>query len=292
MLENKDILYPRSDWRLLITPPNQGAVNMAIDEAILEAVGRGEVLPTLRLYSWRPACLSLGYAQSLAEVDITRLTKLGWDIVRRPTGGKAILHADDLTYSVIGPHTEIRLAGSILESYYRLSRALLSALHYLGINAEVRQKSPQVANSNQSSVETNKITPPGPVCFEMPSTYEITMEDKKLIGSAQARRKEGILQHGSVPLYGDLTRITQCLKFSSEEARFIAADRLLKRAATIESTLGKRIDWETAAQTFSRAFQETLNLDFHPSSLTPFEEKRAAELVRTKYAHPSWTQHI
>jgi len=84
--------YPHSTWRLIITPPAAGAWNMAIDEAILEATGTGSAPPTLRLYGWDPACLSLGYAQPIADADLDRLALAGWDLVRRPTGGRAILH--------------------------------------------------------------------------------------------------------------------------------------------------------------------------------------------------------
>src|SRR5271169_6015035 len=111
-------------WRLLITPPARGARNMAVDESILEHIGRGASLPTLRLYSWQPPCLSLGHAQPFADVDVPRLNARGWEVVRRPTGGRAILHTDELTYSVIAPTNERRVAGSLLESYNRLARAL------------------------------------------------------------------------------------------------------------------------------------------------------------------------
>jgi lipoate-protein ligase A len=96
----------KDSWRLLVTPPARGAWNMAVDEAILEAVGRGASLPTLRLYAWEPACLSLGYAQPIGDVDQPRLRARGWDLVRRPTGGRAVLHTDELTYSVIAPPGE------------------------------------------------------------------------------------------------------------------------------------------------------------------------------------------
>ena len=85
-------------WRYLITPPARGAWNMAVDEAVLETTSRGEALPTLRLYAWSPACLSLGFAQSFKDVDVTRLKAHGWEVVRRTTGGRAILHVDELTY--------------------------------------------------------------------------------------------------------------------------------------------------------------------------------------------------
>ena len=94
-------------WRLLYTPPSSGAWNMAVDEAILEHIHRGESQPTLRLYAWEPACLSLGHAQSFADVDMKRVKERGWEVVRRVTGGRAILHTDELTYSVTGSANEI-----------------------------------------------------------------------------------------------------------------------------------------------------------------------------------------
>ena len=109
---------------------------MAVDAAILTAAGRGDVPPTLRLYAWDPPCLSLGYAQPVLDVDLDRLAAKGWDLVRRPTGGRAILHTDELTYAVIGPLDEPRLAGSILESYKRLAAGLLRGLQILAVPAE------------------------------------------------------------------------------------------------------------------------------------------------------------
>jgi len=292
MIKNVVKTYPHSEWRLLITPPKPGTLNMAIDEAILEFVGRGDLPPTLRLYAWDPPCLSLGYAQPLNDVDLDRLNQSGWDLVRRPTGGKAILHTDELTYAVIAPHTEIRMAGSVLESYSRLSQALLLALQFLGVPANIRHKSKEVETSQKNGQIKYGQKNPGPVCFEEPSTYEIIVNNKKLLGSAQARRKEGILQHGSLPLYGDLTRIIQVLKFSDEKTRVIAANRLLNRATTIELVLGEKIDWKITAEAFSKAFQQVLNLALQMAPITSKEETRAAELVMDKYENPTWTERI
>lgn len=265
-------------WRLLLTPPAPGAWNMALDEAILEAVGRRDALPTLRLYAWDPPCLSLGYAQPLSDVDLPRLRARGWDIVRRPTGGRAILHTDELTYSVIAPPDEPRLSGTLLESYNRLAAALLRALHILGLPAEIQSKdvpAPGVVNTN-------------PVCFEVPSVYEITVGGKKLVGSAQARRREGILQHGTLPLTGDLTRILQVLAFPDGESRSRAAARLLQRATTVEGFLGRKISWDGAVQAFVTAFGEVLSLNLQAGELSAAERQRAQELVEKKYAHPEW----
>lgn len=267
-------------WRLLITPPARGAWNMAVDESILEHIGRGASLPTLRLYAWAPACLSLGHAQPFADVDMARLKSRGWEVVRRATGGRAILHTDELTYSVIAPNDEPRVEGSVLESYNRLAGALLRAVKSLEIPVEMKEGK---ANENGTL---------NPVCFEVPSTYEITVNGKKLIGSAQARKKEGVLQHGSLPLSGDLTRITQALRFENESARENAAKRLLERATTVESALGREVGWETAAQAFVEAFEAQLGLRFERGELSESESRRADELVREKYDHPSWTERV
>ncbi len=274
--------FTPTDWRLLLHPPARGAWNMAVDEAILEGINRGESPTTLRLYSWDPPCLSLGYAQPSADVDFTRLQALGWDLVRRPTGGRAILHTDELTYSVIGPQSEPRLSGGVLQSYQVLAQALLRALHILQVPAQ--------ASPNPEPPVDSPAT--GPVCFEVPSNYEITVDGKKLIGSAQARRREGVLQHGSLPIRGDLTRIVQALSFPDEEQRAHAAWRLSQRALTLEMILGRPPKLSTVGQAFIEAFQETLNLDLVLGELTAQEYSRAKQLASEKYSSPGWNARI
>ncbi len=266
-------------WRLLYTPPSTGAWNMAVDESILEHIHRGEAQPTLRLYSWNPPCLSLGHAQSFNDVDVARLKSHGWDVVRRVTGGRAILHTDELTYSVTGSAEEPVLSGGVLESYNRLAQALLHAVQSLSVPVEMKEHEDGHTQQNLN-----------PVCFEVPSTYEITVNGKKLIGSAQARKKEGVLQHGSLPLTGDLTRICDALIFENESARETAKERLLARATTVESVLGVGTDWETAAQAFVRGFEAELGIQFERGELSKSESQRSEELVQEKYAHPSWTE--
>lgn len=273
--------YPQSTWRLIEHTPATGAWNMAVDEAILESVYSGDSPATLRLYAWEPACLSLGLAQPFNEVDMAALSSRGWDFVRRPTGGRAILHVDELTYAVIAPETEPRVKGGVLESYLRLSKALLESLRIMGLSPESNEKT-----------QNGDPEKPNPVCFEVPSNYEITVNGKKLIGSAQARRKSGILQHGALPLYGDLTRIITALRFSDEASRVSAKERLLDHATTVEMELGGAPEWQEASAAFQKAFHTKLNLIFEKGTLTESENKRARELMRNKYAHPSWTQRI
>ena len=271
-------------WRLFITPPARGAWNMALDESILEHIGRGESSPTLRLYAWDPACLSLGQAQPFTDVDTARLKHNGWEVVRRATGGRAILHTDELTYSVIAPLNEPVVAGSILESYHRISQALLAAVNSLEIPVEVKE--------GKAVGHASSVTQTNPVCFEVPSTYEITVNGKKLVGSAQARKRDGVLQHGTLPLTGDLTRICQALVFENESEREKASKRLLEQATTVESVLGRNISWDSAAQAFVRAFEAQLGISFERGEVSNSESKRTDELVREKYDHPSWMERV
>jgi lipoate-protein ligase A len=273
--------FTHQQWRLIITPPARGAWNMAVDETLLDAAGKGLSLPCLRLYSWEPPCLSIGYAQPSSDVDRQKLKYFGWDLVRRPTGGRAILHTDELTYSVVAPLSETRVSGGVLESYQRLSKALLAALHSLGLPAEAHPIHP--AGSNQANA---------PVCFEVPSHYEIVVADKKLIGSAQARRKDGVLQHGTLPLWGDLTRITKVLVYSDDQIQKDAAVRLLSHATTVESVLGFRISWDTTAHALVEGFQSELDLELVQDELSEQEIKRAEQLTQEKYSHPSWLVRI
>ena len=213
-------------------------------------------------------------------MDNTRLEERGWEVVRRLTGGRAILHTDELTYSITGSAREPVLAGGVLESYNRIAQALLLAVKDLGLPVEMKE------HAGDSPTHTN------PVCFEVPSTYEITVSGRKLIGSAQARKKEAVLQHGSLPLTGDLRRICQALVFEDEAAREDAAQRLLRRATTVESALGQAVTWETAAEAFIQAFESQFGLCFERGELSEPESERAEELVREKYDHPSWTERV
>jgi lipoate-protein ligase A len=263
-------------WRFIYDSPTSGAMNMARDEAIMLSVAAGALPPTLRLYAWQPFCLSLGYGQRITDADLERLTLHGWHIVRRPTGGRAILHGDELTYSVALPDNHKLASGDVIESYRRISRALLLALQHLGLSPESEKQ-----DKNNRSV--------GAVCFEVPSHYEITVQGRKLIGSAQLRRKNGILQHGSFPLYGDIARICDALFYPDDFARSIAKQQVRDRATTLEAVCGQAIAWESVAEAFRTGFAEAFDLELLPDELTPQEQQHAAELVETVYNNPTWT---
>lgn len=254
---------------------------MALDEALLESIGLNDGLPVLRLYSWEPGCVSLGYAQPISDINASKREAFGWDIVRRPTGGRAVLHIDELTYSVIAPKNEPRVHGSIIESYRVLSQALLNALKIIGLNAEADKEYTLPEGSQKNA----------PVCFEVPSNYEITAAGKKLIGSAQARKHRAVLQHGSLPLFGDITRILDVMDFASIEQAQRAKTKLLNHAATVESVLGRQISFDQTAAAYQTAFAETLNINFQSAQPTQEELSRAYELEKEKYKNPEWIAH-
>lgn len=254
---------------------------MAVDEAILLSMADGNAPPTVRFFAWTPPCLSLGYAQPLADVDLEQLGARGWGLVRRPTGGRAILHTDELTYSIIAPMAEPRVLGGVVESYRQLSAGLLRGLELLGLPAHADK---EYALPDREAK--------GAVCFETPSNYEITVGDKKLLGSAQTRRRGIVLQHGALPLTGDIARICDGLRFETEAKRQHARARVCERALTVAAACGREVSWEEAALALTRGFSEALNLKLEMGALTPAEAELAARLQSEKYGSEAWNARV
>jgi lipoate-protein ligase A len=268
--------YPPATWRLLVDGPGDGATNMAVDEAILLAVIEGASPPTLRFYGWSPACLSLGRNQPLDDVDRAACRAADVDVVRRATGGRAILHCDELTYALALCQDDPRATGDVVESYRRLSAGLLAGMQALGV-AAVQARGHRKPDGELS-----------PVCFETPSDYEITASGRKLIGSAQWRSQGGVLQHGTLPLQGDLSRVIDCLAFTAAE-RLDQRRRLRAAATTLAEVLGRVLPFERVAEALSEGFARTLNLSLIPGALTAAERARADDLRRERYAAAEWT---
>lgn len=263
--------YPKATWRLIVdTDSRTGAWNMALDEAIMQAVGAGEAPPTLRLYQWEPPCLSLGKRQPLSGVDLERCWREGVDVVRRATGGWAILHTDELTYSVNALPTDPRAEGAILDAYRRLSAGLVAGLHRLGIPAGMNPVDPLGVHNTSAA------------CFEVPSAYEITIGEKKLIGSAQTRPQGRVLQHGSLPLTGDIARVVNYLWFQAEDDRTALAEHLRDRATTLGDVLGRPVSFDEAARAIAQGFAEALALDFETGNYTDAELGSAERIAQEK----------
>lgn len=266
----------RTVWRLLIHAPAPGAWNMAVDEAIGMAAAEGDVYPTVRFYAWDPPCISVGRHQALADIDLNRCRERGVDVVRRPTGGRAILHTDEFTYSIAAPPNEPRVAGAVLDAYHRLSTGLVAGLRRLGIAAE------EAPGSNRAGPDVSA------ACFEVPSAYEITTGGRKLLGSAQHRRVHYVLQHGSLPLRGDVAHIVEFLRLD-EGSRHLLQTALRRRAATVEELLAHPVSFTQVAVAMQQGLADALSLDLQLGELTEEERTTAARLVKEKYGAASWT---
>ena len=263
-------------WRIIYSGPSDGHTNMAIDESILMSVSQGQSLPTLRLYSWNPACISIGRAQSDSDVDKTRLQSLGYDLVRRPTGGRSILHLNEFTYSVCLPKEDPIASGGVLPTYRRISNGILASLTELGVVVD-----------NSGGVPP--IEAQGAVCFEHRSHYEISANGRKLLGSAQMRSGRGVLQHGSLPLKGDIASICDTLIFRSESNRASAILRVREQAIVLADVMGYQASWEQVATAFERGFAQALDINFSNEDLSVTEKQNANLLIADKYADLAWT---
>jgi lipoate-protein ligase A len=272
-------------WRLIIDEePRSGPANMALDQAIAESCAAGDSPSTIRFYRWNPPAVSLGRHQPLTDVDLNAIDLLGYEVVRRPTGGRAILHIDELTYSVTAAADEPRVRGGVMDAYLRLSNALLSGLQRLGLGA-VDKAAGNVRTGPDVSA----------ACFEVPSAYEITSNGRKLMGSAQSRRAGYVLQHGSLPLTGDITRLIDVLALPPDEAGALRVE-LGKRACTLAQALDVddddgRVAFETVASKIVDGFGAELQLSFERAQPISSEVRRAALLIREQFASPQWTNN-
>ncbi len=258
-------------WRLLVTEPLDGATNMAIDEALLRARVAGEAPPTVRFFAWAPPAVSLGYGQPLdARIDAAARARLGIGLVRRPTGGSAILHegpAAELTYSVVARAGDFDGSDDLLETYRVLGSGLAAGLRRLGIPAEVvplRREARRAAPT---------------FCFARTGAYEIAVGGKKVVGSAQRRQTRAFLQHGSVLLDADPGRL---------RAVFPGVDDPLAGVTTLAAVLGRRVGFDAAAAALAAGLGEALG-PLVPDGLTSAETVLADRLVAEKYGTEAWT---
>nr|WP_320408957.1 MULTISPECIES: biotin/lipoate A/B protein ligase family protein [unclassified Candidatus Frackibacter] len=266
-------------WRLLYTGYSDGAMNMALDEAVMESIKAGEAPPTIRFYGWEPAAISLGYFQSLEqEVNTVACEEEGIDIVRRLTGGRAVLHDDELTYSLLIAEEFDFLPDSVIESYKIISQGLLAGLQELGVNAEM------ISLADKEKKEKSQSA----ACFDAPSWYEITVDDKKIVGSAQTRRDGVILQHGSILHTQDIDKLFSLLNFKNERRRKRFKEIFTKKATTIHEASGKKFNLEGLIDAFKKGMEKGLDITLEEGRLTDKELKLAQELAEKKYNSKEW----
>jgi lipoate-protein ligase A len=259
-------------WRLLVTEPLDGATNMALDEALLRGRVRGASGPTVRFYGWRPAAVSLGYAQPLDEtVDRARCQALGIGLVRRPTGGSAILHEPpdrEVTYAVVAREGDFPGADDVLETYRVLGQGLAAGLARLGVAAELV---PLVRGR------------PGPTpafCFGRAGAYEIAVGGRKLAGSAQRRQRGCFLQHGSVLQDADPARVRAVFPREADP---------LAGMTTLAQALGGAPGFDAIVEALAIGLRDALGAQLVPGGLSPDESALADALVAGKYGTESWT---
>ncbi len=263
-----------ASWRFLNTGAQNGVANMAIDEAMLVGVNRGSTPPTVRVYAWDPPTVSLGFAQRVEdELDLEALRGAGFGVVRRPTGGRAVLHAGELTYSVVGPAGEEPLGRSIMEAYEAIARALAAGLERLGVKVELASVATEAMGRGGAS----------PPCFASAGRYEVVVGGRKLIGSAQRRVGRGVLQHGSLLTDATHERLADVMLVADVRRREIVRRLLRLKTTHLSALLGRAVPFAEVAEAVRLGFVDAWGISLDEGRLTE-DERKAAETLATEYA--------
>lgn len=251
-------------WRLIVTPPASGAENMALDEALMEQAQSTQEW-VLRVYSWSTPTVSFGRNQSACgRYDRDRIRDLELDVVRRPTGGRAILHDREITYSVTAPVVQ---AGELGDSYRRINTVLLCGLRSIGVHAT-------------AAAPIKRSAEPGTApCFDEPAAGELTVDGRKLAGSAQWRTEGALLQHGSILVEDDQTILAS---LATDRARAIP------RPATLSQALGRTPSIHEVAGALGAAVRKLEDPTADHLTLDGGVRARASTLV-VRYLDEAWT---
>jgi len=242
------------EWQFENTGHRTGVFNMEYDEALAQKLVNGEGQPTVRVYGWNPSAISLGWNQSMEEIDLAKTSAAGIDVVCRPTGGRAILHSNELTYSVT-----MRVKGkNILTVYDEISRALVAGLEHLGADVSIEKSQPHFPSLYKATSAV--------ACFSSTGRYEIKWNGKKLVGSAQRRYatpdgEEVVLQHGSILLGSDHKRMVDFLRLPSEDHRTALRDELDMKTTDLSSILQRSVSFEETADALFYGFQTAWNIE-------------------------------
>ena len=268
-------------WNFINTGSKNPYYNMAMDEALLNFVSRGEIDPVIRCYTWNPATLSIGYFQRLQkEIDIDKVKEKGYGLVRRQTGGRGVLHDKELTYSVIVPESHPNMPSTVTEAYKIISQGLLEGFKNLGFETYFAIP--------RSKEERDKLKQPrSSVCFDAPSWYELVVEGRKIAGSAQTRQKGVILQHGSILQDIDIDDLFDMFKFKNERLKAKMKENFVQKAVAINDISNQHITLNEMENAFEAGFKKGLNIDFKPLELTEKQLEEVQEL-EDKYRSEAW----
>ncbi|EII6302473.1 lipoate--protein ligase family protein [Staphylococcus pseudintermedius] len=259
-------------WHFMNTGSHHPYYNMALDEALLNFVSRGEIDPVVRFYTWNPPTLSIGYFQRLSkEIDIEKVKEKGYGIVRRQTGGRGVLHDKELTYSVIVPEAHPDMPQTVTEAYRVISGGLLEGFKSLGFDAHFAVP--------RSKEEREKLKQPrSSVCFDAPSWYELVVEGKKIAGSAQTRQKGVILQHGSILQDVDIDDLFDMFIFKNERLKAKMKEAFVEKAVAINDLSNETITLAQMEVAFKEGFKKALDIEFKPLELTVAQQDEVKAL--------------
>ncbi|MCK1999036.1 lipoate--protein ligase family protein [Psychrobacillus psychrodurans] len=272
----------KAKWYFINSGPCSPSYNMAMDEALLDWHSEGLIPPVIRFYEWNPATLSIGYFQTVEkEIDMDAVKRLGLGFVRRPTGGRGVLHEHELTYSVIVTESYPSMPATVTEAYRVISEGLLLGFQNLGLNAYF-----SIPNTDEQKENLKK--PKSAVCFDAPSWYELVVEGKKVAGSAQTRQKGVILQHGAILLDLDEDKLIETFKFTSDEVRNRVRKGLSQKAVSINKIISKPITIEECKVAFKKGFADALEIELVEYTLTEEQQTYVKELEATRYDNDEW----
>lgn len=248
--------------RFLDTGARTGAQNMALDEALVHTVQAGGK-PVLRLYSWAPPAVSLGYAQDAeGELDLIACRTAGVNVVRRPTGGRAVLHWDELTYSAVFPIEDVPFAARIEDLYETVGACLVAGIRRLGIDVELErgQARPPRARSGTAALP----------CFSSIARSEVKWQGRKLVGSAQRRFRGAVLQHGSILLGSAHERLVDWLRIEPEQ-KDMWRQRLRADSTCLRECIDRPIDRTELIESLVAGFSEVMHCELVRDEIEPRE---------------------
>ncbi|NGP44592.1 lipoate--protein ligase family protein [Bacillaceae bacterium SIJ1] len=266
----------RDTWGFIDTGILDAKVNMAMDEMLLHWHSEGKIPPILRFYQWAAPSLSIGYFQKVDKaIDEQALDRYGVPLVRRLTGGSAVLHDDELTYSITLTEDKPYIPASVGQAYYILSKGVFAGYENLGMSVEYAET--KKFDKNRSAV-----------CFEKPALYELMANGKKISGNAQTRQKGVLLQHGSIPRTIDRTMLFDLFKFSNERVRERSRKSFDQKATTIHQELGQSVSVDAMKTAFKKGFETGVNIELVPFELTSEQWAEVYQLAEEKYGSLEW----
>ncbi|ANB56990.1 biotin/lipoate A/B ligase family protein [Anoxybacillus sp. B7M1] len=269
-------------WRFIDSGDCSPAFNMALDEALLEWHSEGKIPPTVRFYGWNPPTLSVGYFQKVEkEIDMDAVRKSGLGFIRRPTGGRGVLHDKELTYSVIVSEAHPAMPETVTEAYRVISQGILEGFRLLGLDA-------YFAVPKTEEEKASLKNPRSAVCFDAPSWYELVVEGRKVAGSAQTRQKGVILQHGSILLDLDEDLLFSLFKYPNERVKARLQQNFKNKAVAINELTDRKVTISEAKKAFYQGFEKGLDIILEPYTLSEAEVEYVNELARKKYESDEW----